>query len=115
MSEQSHSNLPTAKPNRGKLILRFLKGSKAFFVICMLCAALSSLADMITPQIIRITVDNVLGGQSTENLNSSVQGILNALGGPEGLRSRLWIMALAVVAVAIVKVAALYGFRVMNA
>ena len=115
MSEQSHSNLPTAKPNRGKLILHFLKGSKAFFVICMLCAALSSLADMITPQIIRITVDNVLGGQSTENLNSSVQGILNALGGPEGLRSRLWIMALAVVAVAIVKVAALYGFRVMNA
>ena len=115
MSEQSHSNLPTAKPNRGKLILRFLKGSKAFFVICMLCAALSSLADMITPQIIRITVDNVLGGQSTENLNLSVQGILNALGGPEGLRSRLWIMALAVVAVAIVKVAALYGFRVMNA
>ena len=115
MSENIQTNPPAAKPDRGKLILRFLKGSKAFFVICMACAALSSLADMITPQIIRVTVDNVLGGQGTENLSPLVQGLLQAAGGAEALRTRLWIMALAVVAVAVVKVAALYGFRVMNA
>ena len=115
MSENIHSNPPAAKPDRGKLILRFLKGSKAFFVICMACAALSSLADMITPQIIRVTVDNVLGGQSPANLNPFVRGLLEAAGGAEGLRNRLWIMALAVVIVAVIKVATLYGFRVMNA
>ena len=115
MSENIHSNPPAAKPDRGKLILRFLKGSKAFFVICMACAALSSLADMITPQIIRVTVDNVLGGQSPANLNPFVQRLLEAAGGAEGLRNRLWIMALAVVLVAVVKVVTLYGFRVMNA
>ena len=115
MSENIQSNPPAAKPDRGKLILRFLKGSKAFFVICMACAALSSLADMITPQIIRVTVDNVLGGQSPANLNPFVRGLLEAAGGAEGLRNRLWIMALAVVIVAVIKVATLYGFRVMNA
>ena len=115
MSEQTHSNSPAIKPNRGKLILLFLKGSKAFFIFCMLCAALSSLADMITPQIIRITVDQVLGGQSAETLSPAVRQLLEAAGGVEGLRSRLWVMALAVVIVAVIKVAALYGFRVMNA
>ena len=84
-------------------------------MICMACAALSSLADMITPQIIRVTVDNVLGGQSPANLNPFVRGLLEAAGGAEGLRNRLWIMALAVVIVAVIKVATLYGFRVMNA
>ena len=115
MSEQTHISSPAARPNRGKLILQFLKGSKAFFLICMGCAALSSLADMITPQIIRVTVDNVLGGQSTENLNPAVQEILRAAGSTAALRASLWIVALAVVLVAVVKVAALYGFRVMNA
>ena len=104
-----------ARPGRGKLILRFLKGSKAFFLVCMLCAALSALADMVTPQIIRVTVDNILGSAPTDTLSPAVQGLLNAFGGPEVLRGSLWITALAVVAVALVKVAALYGFRVTNA
>ena len=45
------------RPGRNKLILHFLKGSKGFFILAMICAALSALADMITPQIIRMTVD----------------------------------------------------------
>ena len=103
------------RPGRGKLILQFLKGSKGFFIACMLCAALSALADMITPQIIRVTVDNILGSAPTDTLSPAVQRILDAFGGPEALRGSLWIMALAVVVVAVVKVAALYGFRVTNA
>ena len=103
------------RPGRGKLILQFLKGSKGFFIACMICAALSALADMITPQIIRVTVDNILGSAPTDTLSPAVQRILEAFGGPEALRGSLWIMALAVVAVALVKVASLYGFRVTNA
>ena len=103
------------RPGRGRLILQFLKGSKAFFIVCMLCAALSALADMLTPQIIRVTVDNVLGSAPAENLSPFVQRLLDAFGGAEALRARLWILALAVVAVAVVKVAAQYGFRVTNA
>ena len=102
------------RKGRGKLILRFLKGSKAFFILCMICAALSALADMITPQIIRVTVDNILGSAPTNTLSPPVRGMLDAFGGPEKLRGNLWIMALAVVAVAVVKVASQYGFRVTN-
>ena len=103
------------RPGRGKLILQFLKGSKAFFLCCMLCAALSALADMITPQIIRVTVDNIIGSSPVENLGPVEQRLIAAFGGPEALRTNLWILALAVVAVALVKVASQYGFRVTNA
>ncbi len=99
---------------RRELLSRFLRGSKGFFVLCMICAAVSALADMITPQIIRVSVDNLLGGQSTENLVPWVREALSRLGGAEALRQKLWIMAVAVLVVAVVKVIALYGFRVMN-
>ena len=102
------------KESRGRLIWRFLKGSRAFFIICMICAALSALADMITPQIVRVTVDQVIGGAGEESLAAYVRAMLHAAGGPEYLRRNLWIMAAAVVAVALIKAAALYGFRVMN-
>ena len=103
------------RPGRGKLLYHFLKGSKGFFIFCMLCAALSGLAEMLTPQIIRVTVDNVLGSAPTDTLSPWVQKLLAAAGGPEAIRSRLWIMALAVLAVSLLKVAAIYGFRVSNA
>lgn len=37
--------------------MRFRKGCKTFFLLCMLCAAVSALADMVAPQIVRVTVD----------------------------------------------------------
>ena len=103
------------RKGRGRLIMRFLKGSKAFFLICMICAALSALADMITPQIIRVTVDNIVGGAPADTLSPAVRSLLASFGGPAALRDRLWLTALAVVAVALVKAAAQYGFRVTNA
>lgn len=103
------------RPGRGKLLYHFLKGSKGFFIFCMLCAALSGLAEMLTPQIIRVTVDNILGSAPTDTLSPWVQKLLAAFGGAEAIRSRLWIMALAVVIVSVLKVAAIYGFRVSNA
>ena len=102
------------RKGRGRLIWRFLKGSKTFFLLCMVCAALSALADMITPQIIRVTVDNVLGSAPTDTLVPWVRALVERLGGVETIRGSLWIMALAVVAVAVVKVAAQYCFRVTN-
>ena len=103
------------RPGRGKLILQFLKGSKAFFIICMFCSALSGLAETVTPQIVRVTVDNIIGSASTEMLNPVIRSLLDAFGGPDHLRRNLWIMALAVVAVSVVNAAAVYCFRVFNA
>ena len=103
------------RPGRGKLILQFLKGSKAFFIITMFCAALSGLTETVTPQIVRVTVDNIVGSAPADNLSPFVRSVLDAFGGPGYLRRNLWIMALAVIAVSVVRVAAVYCFRVFNA
>ena len=49
--------------NNTKLLLRFLRGSKLFFALSILCSAFTTLNDMLTPQIIRGTIDNAIGGK----------------------------------------------------
>ena len=49
MESTNNAQQPKRRPGRKQLIMRFLKGSKALFVLCMLCAAVSALADMLTP------------------------------------------------------------------
>ena len=96
-----------------KLIWRFLKGSKALFVISIIMASLTALTDMITPQIIRAAVDNAIGGNEP-TFGPAVMKLVNAVGGFEHLGKNLWIMALAVLVVAVVKVLSQYGFLVSN-
>ena len=115
MKKTEIPDIPMNREKRGKLILRFLEGSKGLFLFCMCCAALSALADMIIPQIIRVTVDNVIGGNPVKDLARPVQALLAAFGGPEALRQKLWLAAAAVMAAALVSAAARYGFRVSNA
>ena len=103
------------RKERGKLLWRFLKGSKALFLLCMCCAALSALAEMVVPQIIRVTVDNVIGDAPVKDLARPVQAVLTAIGGTDVLRQKLWLSAVFVMAVALVSAVARYGFRVFNA
>ena len=65
---------------KAALIWRFLKGSRLMFLISILCAAGTALADMINPQIIRITIDNILGNKEAE-LPDFVHSIIERLGG----------------------------------
>ena len=91
------------KPAAGKaaLLWRFLKGSKRFYIGAILCAVAITFLDMLTPQIIRVTVDNVLDTKPL-NLPQFLQPLLNLVGGVEGLKQNLWMIAVAVVAVALV-------------
>ena len=102
------------RKGRGKLIWRFLQGSKALFILCMCCAAVSALSEMIIPQIIRITIDNVIGGVPADTLAKPVQHLLAVFGGAPALKQRMWIMALAVIVVALINAVARYEFRVSN-
>ncbi len=112
-----HNENPKQEKGRLKkkaaLLWRFLKGSKGLFVVSMLATCLAALMDMITPQIIRIAVDNVVGTTDTAYA-SWVMKMVEWLGGFENLRKHLWILAIAVAVVALVKVAAQYLFRVSN-
>ncbi len=107
--------METQKPTvrKAALIWRFLEGSKAMFVISILMATLTALADMITPQIIRAAVDNAIGGNEP-TFGPAVMKLVNAVGGFEYLGQHLWILAAAVLMVAVIKVASQYGFLVSN-
>ena len=96
-----------------RLLWRFLRGSAALFAVSILCAGLMALADMITPQIIRVAVDNVIGGNPMTEGTFAARLVARA-GGAEYLHARLWALAAAVVAVALVKAASQYFFRVTN-
>ena len=96
------------------LIWDFLRGSKRFFVVAILSAAMSSLAEMINPQIIRIALDHVIGSQPTDALSAPVLALAERFGGFAYLRQHLWIMASAIVIVAFFGVVEQYLFRVCN-
>ena len=95
------------------LLWRFLKGSKRFFAVSILCAGITALADVIQPQIIRAAVDNALGGKEAD-FPSFVMQLVDRIGGFAYLGKHLWIMALAVAAIAAVQVVSQYAFRVQN-
>ena len=98
---------------KAALIRRFLKGSLGMFILSMIMAALTAFADMISPQIIRAAVDNAIGGKPAD-FPAPVMALIERFGGFEYLGKHLWIMAVAIVCVALVKVASQYFFLVCN-
>lgn len=102
-----------ANSQKAHIIWRFLKGCRAMFLLSILSASVSAFADMINPQIIRVAVDNVIGGNKdiASYLASRLAG---AAGGLEYLKNNLWIMALTILGVAVVRVVSQYCFRVFN-
>lgn len=98
---------------RGKLLALFLKGSKRFFVVSILSSALVALADALNPQIIRYTVDVLLGGEESP-LPKFADKLAEKLGGTAALSEKLWIPAAAVIIVAVVSALSRYMQRVFN-
>ena len=48
---------------KAHLIVRFLRGSIHYFVVALLCACLGMVFNALTPQVIRLTVDSILGAE----------------------------------------------------
>ena len=96
-----------------KILSRFLKGSWLLFAAAILSVIVSALADMLGPQIIRMAIDNVLGG-AEPTWPRFVLDLVERVGGMAYLAKHLWIMALAIVIVAIVKAVSQYLFRVSD-
>lgn len=95
------------------LIARFLYKSKRYFAVALCSAAIMAFADMLNPQIVRVALDNVIGGKEA-TLPNFVMSLIEKIGGFEFLKQNLWIMALAIIAVAVVKVTGQFCFRVFN-
>ena len=96
-----------------RLLWQFLQGSKRFFLAGIVCAGVTALMDMLQPQIIRVAVDCITGEGSAE-LPGLLTALVDRVGGFRLLAGNLWVLALAVVAVAAVQVLSQYAFRVLN-
>ena len=100
------------KKEKLSLLWRFLRGAKRYFLIAILSAGVTALADMIQPQIIRAAIDNAIGGKEAD-FPPFVMALVEKLGGFAYLGKHLWIMALAILVVAIFQMVSQYTFRAL--
>ncbi len=99
--------------SRLRLVSSFLDGSKRWFLAAILSTVGLALTNMLTPQIVRVTVDSVLGSEPFD-LPPSLADLLNRLGGAEVLREKLWMIGIVIVGIAVFGFAFFYGSRVFN-
>ena len=95
------------------ILWTFLKGAKRYFAITVLAAGVTALADMLQPQIIRAAIDCALDGKEGD-FPAFVMNAVNSIGGFAYLGKNLWIMAAAIIVVAVFQVGSSYIFRVYN-
>ncbi len=108
------NNKERKKYGKFRMMTDFTKGSRAMFAFCVAATALSALADMLTPQIIRTSIDYVIPN-TEKGATGLSKWMIDAFGGLEFLSKNVWVMALALVAVAAVMVIMQYTLRVTNA
>lgn len=111
---------PNAKEGRERagLLAGLMNGSIRFFLVSILCTAAVSAMEMIIPDLIRMTVDSVIGTQPLQ-----LPGYLNAVTDvlrirPEVLletcRKQLWLIAAAITAIAACIALFRYGSMLSN-
>lgn len=96
------------------MTLGFMRGSVVFFVTSIISALLLALLDTLSPKIISVTVDSVLGSEPAE-LPEWALSIINSLGGFEYFRHHLYYVALLLVVLAVFTAVFQYCNRVFNA
>ncbi len=107
-NQQKEHSIPTSK-----LLLRFLKGSRGFFAVSILTSLVLTAFDMVNPQIIRFTVDSVIGNEPS-SLPDFGNSIVDALGGVGVIREKLWIVAAIIIGVALFSAIFRYLQRLFN-
>ena len=100
--------------SRGALLKRFLRGSKRYFAVCILFGLLLTLFDMVTPQIVRLAVDAVIG-EDTGELSPALAALLKWMGGAGALGEKIWPAALLTVGAGLSAALCRYLSRVFGA
>lgn len=95
------------------LVWDFLKGSKRYFIISIIATLLVNALDMLTPQLIRTTVDSVIGNEPLD-VPVFVADLVEGIGGTEYLKSRLWIIGALIVAIALSSAVCRYVYTLYN-
>lgn len=95
--------MDTQERNRKKHTLfgSILRGHRLRFFLGLLCVAIAALLTFMPQQVLRFTVDSVIGSEPV-SLPSFMLPLIDWLGGVSTLRQNLWICAVAMILVAVV-------------
>lgn len=105
--------MESKKYTKPGLVFEFLKGSTHFFIISILSAIMVTGLDMISPQLIRLTVDSVLGTAPLDLPDFLVDAV-SSVGGVAYFKEHLWIIAVMIVVVALFGALFRYLFTLFN-
>ncbi|MEE3488706.1 MAG: ABC transporter ATP-binding protein [Bulleidia sp.] len=100
-------------PNQRSLLKYFLRGSAHWFALGILCACMSSLLDLVNPRIIAYTVDAVIGNKETA-IAPVFQHLVDAAGGVSYMHEHLYLIAVLVIVIALVRAVFRYCFTLFN-
>ncbi len=107
-NKKDRSKIPAAR-----LLFTFLDGSKRFFAVSIITSLVLAALDMVNPQLIRYTVDTVLGNEPS-SLPDFANRLIDTLGGTAVLRKSLWMIAAAIVTIALLSAIFRYLQRLYN-
>lgn len=96
------------------LVREFLQGNLHYFVISIAASLVMTGLDMISPQLIRMTVDSIIGTEAMQ-LPSFAAHILEQWGGIGFLRNNLWVIGLMIIVIAIFTALFRYWTALYNA
>lgn len=75
-----------------KLIWTYMKGNRLIYILSILSIGIATLLNLLSPLIIKTTIDSIIGNTPLEN-NNAITSLINNLGGTERIQSNLWIIA----------------------
>ena len=88
----------SSRGRTGRVLRALLRGSGWYFLICILSGTLLTLCELLIPQIIRVTVDSLIGSAPVDLPGWGLR-LVETMGGAETLRARMWEVALLLAAI----------------
>ena len=102
------------KGRTGRVLRTLLRGSIRYFILCILSGVLLTAGEMVIPQVIRVTVDSVIGDAPVD-LPAPALRVLEALGGAAWLRGHMGAVAAFLAGAGLLSAAFRYIANIFNA
>lgn len=100
------------KTNR-ELVWHFLRGSKAYFIIAVVCISLMNLLALTVPRVISYTVDTLITGKESD-LPAFIVDAIESIGGPAYIREHLYLIAVFLMIIGALSALCNYLYRYYN-
>ena len=100
------------KTNR-ELVWHFLRGSKAYFIIAIVCISLMNLLALIVPRVISYTVDTLIIGKESD-LPAFIVDAIESIGGSAYIREHLYLIAVFLMVIGALSALCNYLYRYYN-